>query len=391
MKRWIEAVSSRIDWTTLPHLAEWVIEEAIAIQQIPAPTFEEEARARFVADQFRELGLDEIDIDERYNAYGRLRGQNSRRPGTLISAHTDTIFPAATDLTTRREGNLIYGPGLGDNCIGVAGMLGLAYLLRQQNLSPACDLWFVATSREEGLGDLGGIKAAFERLKPCVNQVINVEGLAFGHVYHAGIAVRRLKVTATTPGGHSWLHYGRTSAIHVIMSLGARIAAIQPPSYPRTTLNIGLVEGGQAINAIATNAGFWLDMRSEDSRALDQLEKQVRAEIDATTAPDLSLEVQVVGDRPAGYLDPTHPLVRTALAALETVGVSGSLETGSTDGNLPLAKGCPAVTIGITRGGNAHRLDEFIEIQPVPFGMRQMILLVLAAVEQQAQSPAEGK
>ena len=142
-----------------------------------------------------------------------------------------------------------------------------------------------------------------------------------------------------------------------------------------------MLEGGQAINAIARTASLWLDLRSEDSVSLAHLEAQVRREIDATQAPDLSIEIEVVGDRPAGHLAPDHPLVEAALAALESVGARGSLETGSTDANIPLSDGCPAVTIGITRGGNAHRLDEYVETRPVANGMRQLISLVLSVAE----------
>lgn len=378
MKQRVDEVAATTDWTTLPQLASWVVERAVEIQQVPAPTFDEAERARLVAEHFTALGLAHVDIDSVHNVYGLLPGQDATAPGTMISAHTDTIFPADTDLTVRREGSIIYGPGLGDNSMGVAGMLGLAQWLRQQGVTPAQHLWFVASTREEGLGDLGGIKAAYTRLKNDIHQVINLEGLAFGHVYHAGIAVRRLKISFTTPGGHSWLHYGRTSATHSLMQLGSRLTNLHPPHTPRTTLNIGLVEGGQAINAIARTASLWLDLRSEDSHALALLEAQVRKEIDATAAPDLTITVEVVGDRPAGRIATDHRLVEAALAALEGVGVRGTLETGSTDANIPLSAGCPAVTIGITRGGNAHRLDEYVETQPVASGMQQFIALVLS-------------
>jgi acetylornithine deacetylase/succinyl-diaminopimelate desuccinylase-like protein len=225
------------------------------------------------------------------------------------------------------------------------------------------------------------MRAAFARLKPDIGNVINVEGLAFGHIYHAGIAVRRLKITARTLGGHSWLHFGRPSAIHSLMQLGARITSRQPPTTPRTTFNIGMIEGGQSINSIATEASMWLDMRSEASKTLAEFEKEVRAEIDRACSPDVSFDVQVVGDRPAGSIATDHPLVLRALEALAQVGVRGTLETGSTDGNVPLAEDCPAVTVGITRGGNAHRLDEYIEVGAVAPGVRQLILLTLATAQ----------
>lgn len=371
-------------WRILPEVVSWIVEKAIEIQQIPAPTFDEKQRAVQVASEFRALGFESIDMDERSNVYGVLPGKDRSLPGVMIAAHTDTVFPSETDLTIRRENGTIYGPGLGDNSLGVAGMLGMAEFLRREEIIPACDLRFVATSREEGLGDLGGIKLAFAREQPHIKAVINLEGLAFGHIYHAGIAVRRLHITALTGGGHSWIHFGRASAIHGIIDLGARILTIRPPESPRTTYNIGLVDGGQSINTIAAKASMWLDLRSETRDTLEALEQQVHGHIQAAASDELRFEVEIVGDRPAGFITPDHPLVLFALAALDQLGVSGSLETGSTDANVPLSAGCPAVTIGITQGGNAHRIDEFIKTDMIESGLRQLILLTLAASEWQA-------
>ena len=365
----------------MSELAAWAVEEAITLQQIPAPTFAEKLRAEHVAATFREFDLAEVEMDDFCNVYGLLSGRRRGAPAVMVAAHTDTVFPEGTDLSIKRSGDLIYGPGLGDNSMGVAGVLALVSALRREDITPACDLWIVATTREEGLGDLGGMRAAFARLQPQIGSVINVEGLAFGHVYHAGIAVRRLKISAHTSGGHSWLHFGRPSAIHSLIQLGARITAKQPPQTPRTTYNIGLIEGGQSVNSIATEAAFWLDMRSEETKALAVFEQEVRAEIAALTSLDVSFKVEVVGDRPAGFLPANHPLVVRALDALAQVGVHGSLETGSTDGNVPLSHNCPTVTVGITRGGNAHRLDEYIEVSPVAQGVRQLILLTLETAD----------
>lgn len=379
MKQQVAQVSQSLNWNALPELATWVVERGIAIQQVAAPTFEEGNRAQFVAELFRELGLSQVSVDELHNVYGLLPGQDTSAPALMLSAHTDTIFPADTDLTIRRDGQLIFGPGLGDNSIGVSGMLAVAAWLRQHGITPARNIWFVAPVREEGLGDLGGIKAAFARLKSEIRYVINIEGLAFGHIYHAGIAVRRLKINTHAPGGHSWLHYGKASAVHSLMQLGNRLIMLKPPTASRTTLNIGLIEGGQAINAIARTASLWLDLRSEESTTLGQFEAQVQREIEATKTTDLTIDVEVVGDRPAGRISANHPLVEAALASLEQVGVRGTLENGSTDANIPLSQGCPAVTVGITRGGNAHRLDEYIETPPVASGLRHLLTLVLAA------------
>jgi acetylornithine deacetylase/succinyl-diaminopimelate desuccinylase-like protein len=301
-------------------------------------------------------------------------------------AHTDTVFPAQTNLTINRNNGTIHGPGLGDNSIGVSGVMGLVYWLREQDITPACDLWLVATSREEGLGNLDGARLAYETLKNDIGAVINVEGLAYGYIYHAGIAVRRLNITAYADGGHSWLHYGKASAIHEIVQLAAKITTLNPSTNPRTTYNIGIIEGGHSINSIATQASIWLDMRSEETRALIELENTVRALIEEAKTDDVKFTIEVVGDRPAGQISKSHPLIQGAIVALEETGVRGILQVGSTDGNIPLSDGCPTVTIGITRGGNAHRTDEFIETAPVKEGMRQLIALTLAAAEHQTNS-----
>jgi len=385
MKEIVQQWHHNIGWGRLPDLADWVVEEAIRIQQIPAPTFHEKQRAAYLADRFEQLQLLHISTDVQHNVYGLLKGKNRTVPAVLVTAHTDTVFDVTTDLSIRREDNIIFGPGLGDNCMGVAGMLGLIKWLRQEKRTLDCDVWFVATSCEEGLGDLKGIRAAYGRLKDGIGAVINLEGLAFGHIYHAGIAVHRLHITAKAEGGHSWLHFGRPNAVHGILQVGAQITNINVPNRPRTTYNIGMIEGGQAINAIGTQAGLWLDLRSEDQENLQKIKKQVYDILKATQQPGLTFQVDVVGDRPAGQVEKGHPLVQGALAALEQVQVQGSLETGSTDGNIPLQAGCPTVTIGITRGGNAHRLDEYIEVPPVHDGMQQLITLALAAAHYQRE------
>ncbi len=381
MKQVVNEWDKQLTWGWLAEHSQWVLNMSIAIQQIPAPTFAEKERAEYVLSQFRALYLDDAFMDEGFNVYGLIRGKEPHRPAVMISAHTDTVFAPDTHLQIKRDGDWVYGPGLGDNSIGVAGLLGLIAGLRHLNIQPRCDIWLVADTREEGLGDLGGMKMAFNRLRDRIGMVINLEGMAFGHVYHSGIAVRRLHITAQAEGGHSWLNFGRSSAIHGIVELGHAILQLTLPDSPRTTYNIGMIEGGQSINTIATEAGLWLDMRSENSPSLALIENDVQQIISQLQRPNLSYTAEVVGDRPAGSIAPDHPLVQMALAALEQVGVRGTLETGSTDANVPLSLGYPAITVGITRGGNAHRLDEYIETKPIANGMRQLILLTIIATE----------
>jgi len=384
MKFQMEQAVRLLDSYHLATLAQWVANQAAVIQQIPAPTFMEQRRADYVRGQFAQMGLADVADDAVFNVYGRLPGKYPALPAVMLVAHTDTVFGAETDLTLRRMGDNLHGPGIGDNSMGVAGLLGVLHYLTSRKIELERDIWFVATSCEEGLGDLKGMRAAFERLKSTLAGVINLEGLAFGHVYHAGIAVKRLHITAQTGGGHSWLHFGRPSAIHALMQLGAKISTITPPERPRTTYNIGVIEGGVSINTIAASASLWLDLRSEQSDALIILERDVRAIIDTLKNDDVRFDIKVVGERPAGYLSPDHPLVQASIEALSYVGVRAVLETGSTDGNISLAGGCPTVTVGISRGGNAHRLDEYAETAPIRDGMLHLLMLVMTA------SRAEG-
>jgi len=374
-------LAAQINWTWLPALTKWVIDQCIKVQQVPAPTFDEAKRADYIAAQYQALGLENIWIDDWYNVYGLMPGKVHTGPGVMLSAHSDTVFAAGVDLTIRREDDRIYGPGIGDNSMGIAGMLGIARGLQMGNITPPVDLHFVATTREEGLGNLDGMRAAYTHIADSIGAVINMEGLALGFVYNAGIAVRRLKITAKADGGHSWVHFGKHNAINGLIELGARLLRINPPNEPRTTYNIGMIEGGQAINALATEAALWLDMRSESPAELVSLERRVRTFMDEIKRDDLRFEVEIVGDRPAGELDPSHPLVQFALASLEVVSFKGGLHSGSTDGNIPLQAGCPAVTIGVTSGANAHRVDEYIELEPVEAGLKQLILLTLLTSE----------
>ncbi|MCA9887391.1 MAG: M20/M25/M40 family metallo-hydrolase [Anaerolineae bacterium] len=381
MKNTVGELFKTINWSDLDSLKDWVIDFGIKVQQIPAPTFEEGVRAEFMEQTFIDCGLQQVERDELNNVYGLLPGKDHDASALMITAHTDTVFDAQTDLAVRYEDDLIYGPGLGDNCMGLAGMIGFIKWLKDHDIPPKTDIWFVATVGEEGLGDLCGMRAAFAKLKDRVGAVINLEGLAFGYVYHAGIAVHRLKVTATSGGGHSWVHYGRESSIHALVQLATRITHIAIPNNPRSSLNIGVINGGQGINVIAPSAEFWLDLRSESQIELERLKQHVHHLIQTANTDEVKFDAEIVGDRPAGSIPIEHPLIVGAMEILELLGVIGGLEIGSTDGNVPLHAGCPTVTIGITCGANAHRLDEYIETEPVYQGMQQLIVLTLATLD----------
>jgi acetylornithine deacetylase/succinyl-diaminopimelate desuccinylase-like protein len=357
-----------------------VLETAIAVQQVPAPTFHEYERAQAIKRHMLAAGLDDVDLithqtgeGDVYNVYGRRPGADPSRPALVLSAHTDTVFDADTDLsvTHRPDEGRVYGPGLGDNSTGVAALLVLAAQMHAAGYRPPCDVWFVANAREEGLGNLGGIRAALEHLRDCIGAVIVVEGMVLGWVYHAGIAVRRYKVALNGPGGHSWGSFGQPSAVHELMRLGARIAELTVPEKPRTTFNIGMVEGGSTINTIASDAAMYLDLRAETKAGVEALERQALDLVYTVPVEGVEAAVTLVGSRPTGRISHTHWLVRAGVEALEDAGIRASYAAGSTDVNAVLAAGLPGITVGITRGGNSHRQDEYIQPTPIKQGMHQ--------------------
>jgi len=362
-----------------------VIDLAVEIQQIPAPTFHEQKRAEFVHGLFEKEGLEKISIDEMGNVYGLWRmgngGGTDVKP-LVVSAHLDTVFPLDMDLEVKREGDRVYGIGVGDNSMGVAALLGLIWMLREHQPSlggsggPAGDIWFVANVGEEGLGNLRGMKAVADRFGSDVRAYLVVEGLALGHIYHRAVGVRRYRIKAKTRGGHSWSDYGEPSAVLELSKLVVQFSTLKLPSHPRTTMNVGKIQGGTSINVIPSEASLELDLRSEGADELMELVAGVERLIEAGSKPGVSMEADVIGERPAGEVSPDHPLVRLAEECLIEQGLEPRLTSGSTDANIPLSRGYPALVLGVTKGGGAHTKDEYVEVPPVETGMEQLVRFV---------------
>jgi tripeptide aminopeptidase len=348
---------------------------AIAIQQIPAPTFHEGKRAEFVRNRFGGEENLPVEIDSAGNVLACLASSGKDRP-LVVSAHMDTVFPPNVDLHFERESQRILGPGLGDNSLGVAGLFGLLWGLRERGIALPGDLWLVANVCEEGLGDLKGMRAVVDRFGAEPKAYLIVEGMAFGQIYHRALGVRRYRITVRTPGGHSWIDYGQPSAVHELTALSTRITALELPRTPRTTLNIGIVSGGSSVNTIAAQAMLELDLRSEHSETLLALAGQVEQIARSIARPGVEVETEIIGERPSGEISPRHPLVKLTQVQLRAVGIEPHLNIGSTDANLPLSRNLPAVTIGLTTGGRAHTVHEFINITPLEKGLEQLIGLV---------------
>ncbi|HKZ68615.1 MAG TPA: M20/M25/M40 family metallo-hydrolase [Anaerolineales bacterium] len=356
-----------------------VVERAIAIQQIPAPTFEESQRAKYIAREFAALGLRDVTIDEMGNVF-------ACRPGgpatpTLVTAHTDTVFPGDVDLTIHRAGDRVYGPGIGDNSLGVAGLFALVETLNVTRIDTPGDLWLAANVGEEGLGDLRGMRAVTKRFGERVRATIIIEGMAYGHVYHRAIGVHRLRIMAQAEGGHSWHDFGRPSAVHGLTRLAARLTALPLSVEPKTTLNIGQISGGTSVNTIAREASLELDLRSEDPSALSDLVDQVLNLTYESNAPGLSISHIVTSQRPAGAIAVDQPLVQMVAGVLRELGCEPIFERGSTDANIPLSLGLPAIVIGLCHGGNAHRPDEYIETAMIENGVKQLVKVVLGTYQ----------
>lgn len=384
-------MAKRVEFTK--EMLDEILDLAVNIQQIPAPTFDEAGRAGFVRQCFIDEAFQDVSIDALGNVYARMPGRGAALP-LVVSAHTDTVFPRQTNLTVTRSADQIAGPGIGDNSLGVAGLLGLIWGIRASQCQPAGDIWLVANVCEEGLGDLRGMRAVIDRFGAAVRGYIVVEGMAFGHIYHRGLGVTRYRITCSTQGGHSWTNFGRPSAIHelarIIPALEKALAdgrsapeGLSGP-LPRSSLNVGIIQGGTSVNTIASEASLELDLRSEDEAALSAVSagvhKVLKQSERANTSPEQAVHftIEQIGRRPYGQIAPEHPLLIAAQKALINEGASPVIGIGSTDANVPLSLGFPAVTVGLTTGGGAHTIKEYIHTAPLAKGMAQLANLVLS-------------
>jgi tripeptide aminopeptidase len=360
------------------YFIESIIETACTIQAIPAPTFSELKRAAYFLEQFTNQGLVDVQLDKIGNVLGRLPGISGDRP-LVISAHMDSVHPLDTPLTLRKLEDRIIGPGIGDNALGLAALIGLIRSLRMQGAELPGDLWLVANVGEEGLGDLRGIQTVVERFKDHPLAYLIVEGMGLGTILNRGLGVERYQITVCTAGGHSWVDYGQPSAIHELCKIVVRLDELKLPHNPCTSLNAGIIQGGTSVNTIAAKARMELDLRSEDKAALAELIHKVQVIVNECRRPDVKIEIERIGKRAAGQIDNNHPLVRLANDVLTEIGIQAHLDIASTDANLPLSRGYPAICIGISNGNNAHTRDEYILTGQVGLGLVQLHQIVIRA------------
>ena len=374
----IEAVRAAADAVTPD-----VLELTALISAVPSPTGEETAKSLLVERLFATAGL-ATERDAIGDVVGVIPGRQPSRAETsrlVVAAHIDTVFPIGTPLEVKRTADRLTGPGVGDNSVAVAAAIKLADLLRIAGEVPAVDVLVTGNVGEEGLGNLRGIREVLASGSD-IGAVVALEGHNLGRVTHVAVGSRRFRIIVKGPGGHSWGDFGRPNTIHGLSKLIAELDAIPLPRSPKTTLNVGMISGGVSVNTIAPEASCLLDLRSIDESALRRLSDRVTRLVDRSNRGDAVVyAAEPIGERPAGVVAADSPIVQIAASTLAALGLEPSFDASSTDANVPIAAGIPAVCVGLTSGGNVHRVDEFIDLEPVPNGITQLALLTLALAE----------
>ena len=367
------------------------VSDQIRINEVPAPPFAESERAKFYFRLLEEAGLSEVATDEIGNVFGVFKGTGAG-PRIFVSAHLDTVFAAGTSVVVREQDGRLYAPGIADNARGLAVILSVVRALRESGIKTAGDIIFGGNVGEEGLGDLRGIKAFF-RDHEDIDGYIAVDGVREQIVTFLATGSRRYEVTYRGPGGHSWNAFGLPSAIHALGRAIAMIADIKTPADPKTTFTVGTITGGTSVNSIAADAVMLLDLRSASEQELKKVEKIVMGLLQSAASEEnarwnsaaITVEIKMVGDRPAGAQSPDAPIVQAAWAASEAAGVPPEVgSASSTDANLPMSLGIPAIRLcGGGAEGNNHSLDEWYDPKQGYRGPQKifMTLLGLAGVE----------
>jgi tripeptide aminopeptidase len=357
------------------------------ITEIPAPPFKEKVRADYYLKRMQELGFKDASIDAEGNVIALRKGTGSGRPRLVVAAHLDTVFPEGTDVTVKEKDGTVVAPGIGDDSRGLVVLLSMIKAMNANNIATVGDIMFVGDVGEEELGNLRGMKALF-RDNTDIDGFISIDGLGIERVVNQGTGSHRYEMIFTGPGGHSFHEFGLPSATHAMGRAIAKIADLQTPAEPRTTFTVGTVKGGTSVNAIAAEARMAVDMRSDSTEELLKLEarlldlvKQAVAEENARWNTDkLTVEIKLIGDRPAGITAADSPIVQAAQKAVSGVasGRKVSLEGASTDSNQPMSLGIPAVTIGGGGdGGNWHSRNEWYKPIDGYLGPQSAFLTIL--------------
>jgi len=364
-----------------------MIETQVKVCEIPAPPYHEDERGKELERLFQQAGLKNVQIDKAGNVVG-VRPGKAAHPNLVFAAHLDTVFPEGTNVKVTRDGTVLKGPGIGDDCRGLAVMLGVIRALDEAHVETPGTITFVADVGEEGLGDLRGMKQLFhETLKGQIDKFVSVDGIGLG-MTNIGVGSNRYKVTFKGPGGHSYGAFGMANPIQAMGRAIAKIDAFEVPAQPKTTFNVGRVGGGTSVNAIPFESWMEVDMRSADPAALKTLDTKFHAALKEAVDEEnrhwnnrgaVSVSAELVGVRPAGQTPENSAIVQTSMAVSRAMGLAETLHEGSTDSNVPMSLGIPAVTIsGGGLGTGAHSLNETFDTRDSWKGTQRALLLAVS-------------
>jgi acetylornithine deacetylase/succinyl-diaminopimelate desuccinylase-like protein len=372
------------------------LDDQVRFCETAAPPFQEAARGELLRRAFAQLGLQSVRIDREGNVLGERPGL-SVRPHLVIAAHLDTVFPPGTNVKVKQAGTTYTGPGIGDNCRGLAVLVAVIRAMRSTGVKTAGTITFVANVGEEGLGDLRGVRALFGVPKAAagkpgtplraVDRFLSIDGTGI-HVTHVAVGSHRYRLTFKGPGGHSYAAFGTPNPAGALGRAIAKIEEFQVPDRPRTTFNVGRIGGGTSVNAVPFEAWMEVDLRSTDPAALASLDAKLHRAVEEAVAEEnarwrksatVTVSKELVGDRPAGSTPENSAIVQTALAAARALGVNAPLGEGSTDANLPMSLGIPAITIGGGGSGqDAHAPAESFDSRDAWKGTQHALLLTIA-------------
>ena len=368
---------------------ERFVRELIALTEIPAPPFKEERRARAYLTMLEQHGLTDVERDEEGNVMGVRRGTGGG-PMLAVLAHLDTVFPEGTSVKVRREGTRLLAPGVGDDTRGLALMLSIIRAMNAAPFTTRADILFVGNVGEEGEGDLRGVKYLLRKgkYKDRIKQVIAIDGGEQGSITRGGVGSKRYRVAFKGPGGHSYGAFGLVNPAYAMAAAIARFSDVQVPASPKTTFNVGVVTGGTSVNSIPSAVSMDVDMRSESCAELAKVDAAFLAIVKSAVADEnrarstregrIEADPTVIGERPCGETPMEAPILKTTAAVVQAFGLKPSYGFSSTDSNIPMSMGIPALTIGRGPGGRSHSPDEWTDVAPA--GVAQSVEVALAIV-----------
>ena len=378
-------VREAMNW--LDRNLDWTTAQQIRLTEIPAPSFQEQKRAQVVKEILSAEGLP-VFTDNVGNVIAELRGVQDNDV-VMLTAHLDTVFPAGTEIKVRREGDRLLAPGISDNGTGLAGLLAVARAIQVAKIKPQRTILFAANVGEEGEGNLRGMRALVDEYRSKLRSVIVLDGSGIDYVTTKALASKRMEVVITGPGGHSWSDFGMPNPINAMVRGAVRFINTKVPSVPRTTFNLGQIEGGTSVNSIPYEAKLKVDLRSESEDEITRMENALRDCMAAGVKDEmdnsrdrsrgkLEWKIDLIGSRPGGELAPDSPLLAALRAADDALGNKSRNERSSTDANIPLSMGIQAISIGAGgNGAGAHSLQEWYDPADRAVGLKRVLLTLL--------------